>query len=99
MTRHAGGGGRARGNTETEPSPADVRVDAGLGDPEVRGDLFGGKSAGHGAQHLPLPSCEGDKRVRALGQDAARNEIPGDEPDERGGRALHPDGERPRLAG
>jgi hypothetical protein len=54
MTGHAGGRGRSRGRTEDRPRPADVRVHAGLGDPEQAGDLLRRKTPGDRAEDLTL---------------------------------------------
>jgi hypothetical protein len=54
VTRHAGGSRRSCGRAEDRARAADVRVDAGLGDPEETRDLFRRKTPGDSAQHLTL---------------------------------------------
>jgi hypothetical protein len=54
MTRHAGGSRRSRGRAEDRPRAANVRVHAGLGDPEKTRDLFRRQTAGDSTQDLTL---------------------------------------------
>ena len=54
MTGDAGGGGRSRRHTEDRSRSPDVRVHAGLGDPEEVSDLLRRKAARDRAQHLAL---------------------------------------------
>jgi hypothetical protein len=98
MTGHAGGRGRSRGHTEDRPRPANVRVHAGFGDPKQVGDLLRRKATGYGAEHLTLPICQRDDRTRVTREDTPRNDVSGENSDQRESRALHPYGQRPRLA-
>jgi hypothetical protein len=98
MTGHAGGRGRSRGHTEDRPRSADVRVHAGLGDPEQAGDLLRRKAAGYGAEHLTLTIGQRGDRTPATRENASRNDVSGEHSDQRGSRALHPYGQRLWLA-
>jgi hypothetical protein len=98
MTGHARSRGRSRGHAEDRPRPANVRVHAGLGDPKQVGDLLCRKATGYGAENLTLTIRQRGDRTRATPEDAPRNDVSGENSDERGSRTLHPYGQRPRLA-
>lgn len=98
MTRHAGGGGRSRGYTEDGSRSPYVRVHARFADPEKIRDLLRRKTAGDRAEHLTLPIGQRFDRPDALAEYTPGNEIPGDDPDQHGSRALHSRCKRPRLA-
>ena len=99
MTGHAGGGGRSRGDTKAHSCPANVRVHAGLGDPEMTRDLFCGKTAGDRTQHLTLTVGQRGDRLGVPREEAPGNDVPGENTDHRGSRAPHARCKRPRLAG
>jgi hypothetical protein len=83
VTRHAGGGRRSRGRAEDRSRAPDVRVDAGLADPEETRDLFRRKTAGYGAQHLTLTIGQPGDGSRAPLEDAAGDDVPRQNPDDR----------------
>jgi len=99
MTRHAGGRGRSRWRAEDRARSADVSVHAGFADPQQIGDLLRRKTAGDRAQHFTLTMGQRGDRSGAPPENAAGKDIPGENPDKRGSRALHSRSERPRLAG
>jgi hypothetical protein len=83
VTRHASGSRRSRRGAEDRSRAADVGVHAGLGDPEKARDLFRRKTARHRAQHLTLTIGQPGDGPRAPVEDAAGDEIPGEDPDHR----------------
>ena len=89
MTRHASGSRSSRWHTEDRARTADVSVHAGLADPEEVGDLLRRKTARDGAQHLTLPVGQRGARRRASREDPPGKCVPGENTEERGGRALH----------
>jgi hypothetical protein len=82
VTRHASGGGRSRWRVEDRARPADMRVDTRFGDPQESGDLFRRKTAGDRAQHLKLTIGQRGDRSGVSPEDAAGNDIPGEDPDQ-----------------
>lgn len=89
MTRHAGGRGRSCGRAEDRACSADVGVHAGFADPEQSGDLFRRETAGDGSKDLTLTIRKRGDGSGAPPEHAAGNEIPGEDSEERGSRALH----------
>ena len=98
MTRHAGGCRRSRGHPEDVSRSPDVRVHARFADPEKTRDLFRRETARDGAKDLTLPVGQRFDRPDGSAKDTPGNDIPGDDPDQRGSRALHSRCKRPRLA-
>jgi hypothetical protein len=89
MTRHAGGRRRSRGHAEARSRSPDMRVHARLADPEKVRYLFRRETARDGAEHLTLPVGQSFDRPGASAKDTLGNEVPGNDPDECGSRALH----------
>jgi len=98
VTGDACGRGRTRRDTENHSRTPDVSVYARLGDPEEAGDLLRRKTARDRAEDLALTIGQRGHGPRAPREDALRDEVYGKNPDQRGSRAPHPYGERPRLA-
>jgi len=89
MTRDAGGRRRSRGHTEDRSGSPHVRVHARLADPEEVRDLLRRETARDGAEHLTLPVGQRFDRSGASAKDTLGNDVPGDDPDQCGNRALH----------
>jgi len=98
VTGDACGRGRPRRHTEDRSRSPDVSVHARLGDPQEAGDLLRRKTARDRAEDLALAISQRGHGPRAPREDALRDEVSGKNPDQRGSHALHPYGERPRLA-
>ena len=89
MTRHAGGRGRPRWHAEDRARSTDVGVHAGFGDPKQIGDFLRRKAARDRAQNLTLTIGQRGDRSFAPPENASGNEIPGENPYQRGTQALH----------
>jgi len=98
VTRDPCGRGRPGRRTQDVARATDVGVHARLADPQELCDLLRREAARDGAQHLALTIGQPGGGPGAARKDSPRQHITGYEPDHHGSGALHPEGERPRLA-
>jgi len=73
-------------------------IHARLADPQKLGDLLRREAARDGTQHLALAIGQRGGGPGAARKDTPRQHITSYEPDHHRSGALHPGGERPRLA-